>query len=144
MKTETMTVSNRALRGMFGALGILGNRSMANTLADLKVGRLIHHLAPVCEPIGPARQRMIAEFSNGRDLESLTETAAQILAAQLTSELADFDADEIEVKMPVIRIRQDDLPKEKPGDDGWKNAAQLGAIISDLGVLFEFPEEPKE
>ena len=144
MKTEPMTVSNRTLRGMFAALGILGNRSMANTLADLKVGRLLHHLAPMCEPIGPARARIAAEFANGHDVEGLSEAAAQMLATGLAAKVAEFDEEEIEFDMPTMRIVHNDLPKEKPGDDGWKNAAQLGAITSDLGVLFEFPAESKD
>ena len=144
VNTKPMEVSNRTLVTMFTALLELGNRSMANTLADLKVGRLLHALAPTCEPIQPARQRIIARFSDGRDVEGMSESASQVHQALLNAELADYDGAVIEVAMPTMRITQDDLPKEKPGDGGWKNAAQLGAITSGLDILFEFPEEPKE
>ncbi len=144
MNTKKTTVSNKTLRVMFQALGVLGNRSMANTLADLKVGRLLNHLAPVCEPIIPARAKITSEAMDGADVDGLGLAGLEVLQATVTEAQAIFDADEIEVDMPTMRIEQDDLPKEKPGDEGWKNAAQLGAITSDLGVLFTFPAEVKK
>ena len=141
MRTEAKTMTNSDLRVMYGALGILGNRSCATAMSDLKVGRLLNALAAIAHPIGTARQRVSDEFTNGKDPDKMSAPALQIMAAQMASAIAEFDAAEEEFEIPTMRITPDDLPKEKPGDDGWKNGAQIGAISADLGVLFEWPDD---
>ena len=144
MATEEVEVSQHDLKGMFGALGILGNRFLPTMDSDIKVGRMAYMLAPAAEPLGPAKKKIMAAFGEEHDLEGLTETAASILAARMATLLDAEDQKIVKVQMPMARITKADLPKEKTGDDGWKNGAQLGAIISDLGMLFEYPDEPKE
>ena len=145
METTKVKLTNRDLRGMFGALQILGNRHLPTIDADLKVGRLIRLLAPLAEPIGPARQRIaarLAEADAGHgDVEKLSPLGQQLLGAAIAGAQADFDGQEVEVDLPPWRITKADLPKEKTGDDGWRNGSQLGAIIADLGLLFEPPDE---
>ena len=137
MDTTKQKMSNRDLGGMYGALVILGNRSLPSMDSDIKIGRMAHCLAPTAEMLQPAKQKAMAEFGESHSLEDLTDTAANILAAQMTVRLNELDDEQVEVEIPVARVTKADLPKEKSGDDGWKNGARIGGIVSDLGILFE-------
>ena len=128
---------------MYGALTIMANRLLPTADTDLRVGRLIHALGPTCEPIAPARKRVPLDVSDGRDLENLSPADDRALALELSDALTAFDTQLVEVAMPTIRLTSADLPQAQSGEDGWKNGAQAAALMQNLGVLFEFPEEPK-
>lgn len=139
---ESRTLTNKQLTGIHVGLAALGNRKMALISGDLKVARLLKVVAPLSEPLGPAKQRAASEVLDKYEVHSDSLTQTQILKINTEIKLAQdaIDQEPVEVEFPEIRIKEEDLPKEQKGEDGWKNASGLGAIIADLDFLFEFKE----
>ncbi|HXG72578.1 MAG TPA: hypothetical protein VNJ04_18395 [Gemmatimonadaceae bacterium] len=140
-----LTLTNKQVLAMSNALRLLGNRKMGSVTADLKVGRLIRLLAPHAEPIAETRQKIATFLIGDRDIEEMSAGESALMASKMVGMQATFDAMEIELDFPAsLKLTQADLPKERTGDDGWKNATQLGAITADLVQLYDFPAEPGE
>jgi hypothetical protein len=123
---------------MQAALAVLGNRRMANIGADLKVARLLRALAPYAEPLEAVKRAaslaVVDELPEGAEFTALQE---QVLGMRIAEKQTELDNQEIEIEVPLsYALKESDLPKEMTGADGWKNTAQLGAIISDLGSLY--------
>lgn len=139
-----VNISHGALQRMHSALVILGNRFMPSTPADIRVANLLKAVSDQHETIEAARtkiaRRIIDEVGGPIAVDNLKSAAQQAVMLLIKEEQARFDAEKIEVVLPNKRITQNDLPKERQGEDGWKNGSQLGAIIADLGILFEMPK----
>ena len=137
--SASVTLTNRDLGRMYGALKVLGNRRMATLNADLKVARLLRTLEPLAEPIGPLKQRAITELLEGAPKE-LTGAAASLLNLRAEALQAAIDAEPVDVVLPLqFALTEADLPREMPGPEGWRNLASLGAIVVDLGPLYVWP-----
>lgn len=127
---------------MHGALGILGNRSMASVNADLRVGRMLAQVGPTAELYRKGKNRTTLDTIGDADLAKLSPIEQAALKAKIDVAHAGYDAEPAEdFTLPKGVLREADLPKEKTGDNGWQNANQLGALCADLGPLFEFPKE---
>lgn len=130
-------LTNKKLQGIYNALSILGNRRMATANADLKVGRMLRKIAPQAEPITKARRRLFLDLTEAKKPEELAGLAHTVFQYQVAEKLDVFDAEEVvDLQLPSGQITKEDLPREMAGEDGWKNAAGLGAITSDLDILY--------
>lgn len=136
-KEVSVEITNKNLLNMFQALQELGTRFLPSMNSDVKVGRMTSFFEPSCSPIEPAKKKLLANFGEQNNLEELTETAVSILVAKLEVEMNAYDAVTVKVILPRERITRGDLPKERAGDDGWKNGTGLGTIIANLGPLFQ-------
>lgn len=134
------TLTNAKLQAMHAALSQLGNRRMALITGDLKVSRLLKAITPVVEALPAAKQRITSEALEGKNLQDLKQPEITAINAEIAAKQRALDEETVEIELPNIRLTEDDLPKEQKGEDGWKNAAQLGAIVADLDFLFEFKE----
>ncbi|HXG71394.1 MAG TPA: hypothetical protein VNJ04_12385 [Gemmatimonadaceae bacterium] len=140
-----LRLTNRQVLAMHTALRLLGNRKMGSVTADLKVGRLIRLRAPHAEPIAETRQKIATFLIGDRDIEEMSAGENNLLASKLVTMQTELDMAECEIELPAsLKLTEADLPKERAGDDGWKNATQLGAITADLGEFYDFPAEPGE
>lgn len=147
--SEVLKLTNGELQRMRAALGILGNRRMANIGADLKVARLLKIVTAHTEPIEALKRAaalaLVNEIPEGAELTPLQE---QILGmriaeaqAKVDSAALGVDGTSVEIAVPDgCLLKQDDLPKEQTGKDGWLNASQLGAVLADLGPLYPMDE----
>lgn len=142
VRSNEMEITKRALGVMHAALVVLGNRSMASVSADLKIGRLLNAISPDADLVSAGRQRITTDFVEEVNPEG-SAVSAEIAGVSLQQQLTDYDLEKITVEIPVIRLNKADLPKEKAGEGGWKNARNIGCLVSDLGVLFEFPSDEK-
>jgi hypothetical protein len=142
-KEVPVEITNKNLLNMFQALQELGTRFLPSLNSDVKVGRMTSFFEPSCSPIGPAKKKLLADFGEQNNLEELTETALSILVAKLEVEMNAYDAVTVKVMLPRERITREDLPKERTGDDGWKNGTGLGALIANLGPLFQDADDLK-
>lgn len=133
-----MQFSHNKIIAIHSALAILGNRKMATINGDLRVARLLRLFTPEAELIKKAKNRIIVENTSG-DVGKLEQIERYKLQAILNDKANEFDSEMVDILLPEnLRIKEEDLPKELSGDDGWKNANQLGAIVADLDCLFEF------
>ncbi|HXG69475.1 MAG TPA: hypothetical protein VNJ04_02560 [Gemmatimonadaceae bacterium] len=140
-----LKLTNKQVLAMSNALRNLGNRKMGSVTADLKVGRLIRLLAPHAEPIAETRQKIATDLIGDRDIEEMSVGESNLLASKMSAAQTELDMAECEIDLPAsLKLTLADLPKERTGDDGWKNATQLGAITADLGQFYDFPAEPGE
>ena len=140
---DTLKLTNGQLQRMRAALAILGNRRMANLGADLKVARLLRALASYVEPLEAVKRKaalaMIDELGEGAEL---TGTQEQVLAMRIAERQSEVDLQEVEVELPMsCAVKEADLPKAEAGPTGWSNAAQLGALLADLGPLYVMADE---
>lgn len=137
-------VTHRTLRGMYAALELLANRRLPSLDADLKVARLLTLLGPVAEPARAARDkvalRVMEETIGGLEPEKVPQPIVALSNTRTKVAIDEFDAEIIEIELPPYRITKEDLPKDKAGDDGWKNGEAAAAIAADLGPLFRFDE----
>ena len=137
---ETMTLTNRELWRMYAALKLLGNRRMANVGADLKVGRMLRVLAPLAEPLESAKQHAVQDVIKAAPPDATGLALSRVNLAGAAAQLA-VDEATVEVALPLaFALREADLPKEQSGEEGWRNAAGLGALMTDLGPLFILPD----
>ena len=143
-----MDTTHGVVRGMHTALSILGDRFMPNIKADIKVARLLVHFTPIVDPLNVERNKMAtktledAKQSKGTgDIDKLSNAAQQEVMALVVLAQQEWDNLPITLELPDIKIDQNDLPKERTGDDGWKNGSSLGSIIAGLGELFEYPKD---
>ncbi len=135
---QSTALTYRQLSRMFNAIVMLGNRSMANVGADLKVARFIRALQPEAVALAKKREELRAPPAQ-EDKPALPAPAPEEIA-RLERALLD---ERFEVALPLaFRLTEADLPKEKTGADGWKNADGLGAIVADLELLFDLSDEP--
>lgn len=135
------TLTNAKLQAMHAALAQLGNRRMALITGDLKVSRLLKAITPIVEGLPAAKQRITSEALEGKDLQNLKQPEITAINAEIAAKQRALDEETVEIELPNIRLTEDDLPKEQKGEEGWKNASQLGAIVADLDFLFEFKPE---
>lgn len=142
---ENVTLTNRALGRMHNALKLLAMRSM-DLKVDLKVTRMLRILGPYVEPLDAARRKVILDVSAevGEDAE-LTPMQEQIMGIHIQERQAQLDGETVEIALPVqFALTADEMPKEKTGKDGWKNAEALAAIMDDLGPLYLMDEKDEE
>lgn len=137
------SITNHTIRAMHGALSVLGNRRMATANGDLKVGRMLRAVVAFAEPLQKARQRVVLDVLDGREIKDLSPLEVRRIEAEIMTKQAELDeqAAPDDFKLPSGQIETKDLPKEMSGDEGWQNATALGAITADLGPLFDFGEE---
>lgn len=144
-----MKTTHRGLNGWWQALSELGARFAPTLPADIKTGRLLTPVKLAFEPIAHERARIAnrlmqekTEEFGVKTMEELPKSVQRMLENAIVLAQLEWEQQEIEVAIPEgIRITQNDLPKERTGDEGWKNGAGLGGIISELGDLFELPKE---
>jgi hypothetical protein len=141
MDRITAVATNAALVRMHSALGTLANRRMKTATGESRVGRWVSLLKPYVDPIQPARERIMLDMVGDLDVSKITPMEAQILSAKVSAAQREFDAEELEITLPGKPLKLIDMPEEKSGEDGWKNAAQLAAIIADLGPLYEIEDD---
>ena len=135
--------SRRKLARTANALAILAGRSCPSLDADLKAGRLHRIFSDAVEGFDKARNSISMKLLEGtaiKDLDKLTPLANERLAGQIAVAQAAFDETLVEFEWPKWKIKKSDLPKEKTGDEGWKNGTAIGAITSGLGDLFDWSE----
>lgn len=147
------TITRRELRGMYSALQILCNRFLPTIGSDLKVGELARLIGQIAEPQNAARNKiplrlMEKEGLTIGELGKLPTLSQQMYMAMLSEMYTEYDEAKVELAVDDrLLVKQSDLPKEKAGEEGWKNGTMNGAIVADLGSLFVHPktdnEEPK-
>ena len=139
---ESLRMTNGSLQRMYAALAVLGNRRMASLAADLKVARLLRVLAPHVEPLETLKRGIVLDLAAGLPKDAaLSNTREQLLVMTIGARQAELDAETVEIDLPIVyALRETDLPKEMTGADGWKNSSQLGAIVADLGPLYNLDE----
>lgn len=129
------------VRAMYNALTILANRRSPGASSDAKLGRLLRHFGPVAEPIQQARGRIALDLIGDQDVASLSPLQQQLLQAKIGTAQTAFDNEPVDVALPSNHlIRESDLPQPQKGEEGWRNAEGIGAILADLGPLFVFDE----
>lgn len=141
---EQVKLTNRDLLNMYTALDTLGKRSMANVGADLKVGRLIKSIAPFADPLIAARNKIATDVMKDKKLEEMTIAEINKMNLEIMEKQKEIDDLSFTIELPLqFAIKEIDLPKEKTGSEGWKNADGLGNIVSSLGPLYIWDEEKK-
>jgi hypothetical protein len=138
--------TRREVSRQYAALQILGNRFLPTLASDLKIGRLLAIIRPLAVPLVAERakiaERIMTEFGGATVIDNMKSAAQQALMAKIQVEQEAYDSEYLNVDIPDrLLVTQDDLPKERSGDDGWQNASQRAALISDLGSLFLWPKE---
>lgn len=144
-----MKTTHRGLNGWWQALSELGARFAPTISADIKTGRLLTPVKRAFEPIAHERARIANRMMQDaldehgvKTIEDLPKSVQRMLDNAIALAQQEWEQTEIEVELPEgLTITQNDLPKERSGEDGWKNGAGLGGIISELGDLFEKPKE---
>lgn len=143
-----MKLSRRSLCKQFICLTELGNRFAPTLAADIKVSKLLSAVAKEWEPIAIERAKIgtfairnALEMHGVKSLEELPESLQQLTIGEAKVAQDAWDAEEIEVTLPDTRITQNDLPKEKSGENGWQNGNGLAALVAGLGELFEYPKD---
>lgn len=127
------------------ALAVLGNKRMATPGADVAVARLLNAMKPLAEPLATARRRVTIDVLAGRDISGLSQAEMMKLNLDIAEAEKQLLDQEVEVDLPLAyKLKMADLPKEQTGSDGWRNCEGLGAIVSDLGMLFVMDEEEKK
>ena len=132
-----VTITHRELTQKALALSALSGRALPSLDSDMKVGRLhkIHEVE--AHLLEKPRNQISIRILKDMDLKKLTGIEAERIMGTIAIEQADFDRMTIPWEKNKWHITKADLPKEKSGDEGWKNGAGLGAIISGLGDLFQ-------
>jgi hypothetical protein len=142
-----LTMTSRQLRGVYNALQVLANRFLPDMKSDLKVAALLREISKYAEPLQSARNKVAPKIAEMEGVtvansEKLTPIAQTLFMAKLNEAYSCFDDTEVEVEYTDrLRISQNDLPKERTGEKGWENGSMIGAIVADLGDLFEYPKE---
>lgn len=141
------TVTIRELRGMYSALQILANRFLPSLPSDLKVARLVQEIGKYAEPYSTARNKVAPQLMDQAGLtpanmDKLPPLAQQMFVAKLNEGYSIFDDAKVDIEYTDrLILTSNDLPKERAGDKGWENGSAIGAIVADLGQLFEYPKE---
>lgn len=139
-------MTNQRVQRMFAALTTMANRFLPSVAADIRVANLINKLEPISRPIAAGRARVandiIAAHGGPEAIERLGDMAQQAILIEIQVAQDGYDAEAADLDISSWKlVDQSMLPRERAGDDGWKNGANLGAIIADLGPLFEPPKE---
>ena len=135
---EKVSMTNREVQKLYNALAALGNRKMATLGADLKIARLLRALGPTAEPLADvkkkAAQRALEEVP-----EDIKGVALEQLNLRVEAELMAIGEIEVEVELPMeFALKEADLPKRKKDEDAENpDAKGLGALVADLGILFD-------
>lgn len=126
------------------ALSLLIGRSLPSLDSEMKAGRLHQLVNDRAELIQKAKNKKsndILKDHRVEDLKKMSPLLHEKLAGEIAVDQGDFDQeDEPEWEWPPWKITKSDLPKEKSGEEGWKNGAGLGAIMSGLGPLFDWTD----
>jgi hypothetical protein len=125
----------------------MGNRFLPSLPSDLKVAALLRIIAKENDASSTVRNKippriMEQEGVSTQSIDKMPPLAQQMFVSKLNEAYTDFDSQTVELEFPDrLLITQNDLPKERAGDDGWKNGSMIGAIVADLNLLFEMPKE---
>jgi hypothetical protein len=133
MKTS---ITRKQVREIHSALLMMSQRLLPTTDTDMKVGAALGVVRKVAEPIISARNNVVTRVVEGlgiKDVQKMVGLQQDMMMARIQEEQDKFDAE-------LMDFEIDDLPKDRVGDDGWKNRAANGAIIADLGPLFKADE----
>jgi hypothetical protein len=141
MKTS---ITRKQVREIHSALLMMSQRLLPTTDTDMKVGAALGVVRKVAEPIISARNNVVTRVVEGlgiKDVQKMVGLQQDMMMARIQEEQDKFDAElmDFEIDDKYI-ITRNDLPKDRVGDDGWKNRAANGAIIADLGPLFKADE----
>lgn len=140
-------LTHREVTAMYGALQLLGNRFLPTINSDLRIGKLLQMVGPHAQPLAAGRVRasrdVIEHYGGAEGIERLSAVAQQAVATEISMAQIEFDRLEIEIEgfEDWPKLTQNDLPKERAGENGWQNGSQIAALVADLGVLFEYPKE---
>ena len=139
---ETLTMTNRKLQKIYGAVRALGTRRMSNVGADLKVSKFLVALEPMVVPLDKVRRQITIDLLEGQDFENMPDFKAQVIKLKIDAETEKLLDQEVEVQLPMVYVlKEADLPKEQTGTNGWLNAQGLGGIVADLCELYDWGSE---